>query len=171
MLLGRGYYNIQLPCLELRNKILDKRTWGLKPGVMRVQRWIQSFNPYKVNTNLAQVWVRFFEIPMEFFQPKIIHALASALGTVIKIDDRTTKRTMCHYARVLIEIDMTKGCEDFIMFESEDQVLFNSIKYEQLPQFYNHCGIIGHSLTNCRAVKSNKGGDGRIGDNHKATVP
>lgn len=65
-----------------------------------------------------------YEIPMEFFQPKIIHALASALGTVIKMDDRTRNRTMCHYARVLNEIDMTKGCENYIMFESDGQVMF-----------------------------------------------
>lgn len=57
---------------------------------------------------------------MEFFQPKIIHAMASALGTVIKMDDWTRNKSMCHYARVLIEIDMTKGCEEFVMFESED---------------------------------------------------
>lgn len=154
--LGKGYYNIQLPSLADRDRVLDRRSWSLKPGLFRLQRWVRGFNPYKVNTTLAQVWVRIYEIPMEYFQPKIIHALASALGTVIKIDDRTWNRTMCHYARVLIEIDMTKGCEDYIIFESEGQVLFASLKYEQLPPFCNHCGIVGHSLDSCKSVKGRK---------------
>lgn len=83
---------------------------------MCLQRWVKGSNLYKVNSNLAQVWVRIYEISMEFFQPRIIHALASALRTVLKLDDRTKNGTMCHYARILLEIDMTKGCEDFIKF-------------------------------------------------------
>lgn len=150
--LRKGYYNIQLPNVADRDRILDKRSWGLKPGLLRVQRWVKGFNPYKVNTTLAQVWVRIFEIPLEFFHPQIIQAMASALGTVIKSDERTRTRSMCHYARVLIEVDMTKGCEDYIMFESEGQVMFASLKYEQLPPFCNHCGIVGHSLDSCRAA-------------------
>lgn len=83
---------------------------------------------------------------MEYFQTNIIHALASALGTVIKIDDHTKHHTMCHYARVLIEIDMTKGCENFIIYENEGKVMFSSMKYEQCPPFCNNCRIVGHSL-------------------------
>lgn len=73
--------------------MLDRRTWSVKSGTMRIQRWVKGFNPYKV-TNLAQVWVRIYEIPMEFFQPQIIHALISVLGTVIKLDDRNRNGTM-----------------------------------------------------------------------------
>lgn len=65
--LGRGYYNIQLSLMEDRNRILDRRSWSLKPGIIRLQRWVNGFNPYRVNSNLAQVWVRFYKVPMEFF--------------------------------------------------------------------------------------------------------
>lgn len=74
----------------------------MKPGTMRIQRWVKVFNPYKVNTTMAQVWVRIYKIRMEFFHLKIIHVLTSALGTVLRLDDRTRNDTMCHYARVLL---------------------------------------------------------------------
>lgn len=96
---------------------------------------------------------------MKFFQSKIVRALASALGTVIKMEDHTKNRTMCHYAKVLIEIDMTKVCEDYIMFESKGHVLFASLKYEQLPSFCNHCSFVGYSLDSCRSVKNWKDDD------------
>lgn len=124
MPLGRGYYNIQLPCLADRNRILDRRFWALMPGYFRLQRWTRDFNPYKINTSLAQIWVRFYEIPMEFFQMKIIHAIAFALGSAIKIDEITRLRTMCHYARVHIEIHMMKGCEDYIIRVGGDKSYF-----------------------------------------------
>lgn len=46
------------------------------------------------------------------------------------MDERTRNQYMCHYVRVLIEIDMMKGCEKYVMFESEGQVMFASLKYE-----------------------------------------
>ncbi|KAL8477324.1 hypothetical protein ACS0TY_029575 [Phlomoides rotata] len=153
--IGRGYYNVQFPQLEDRDRILGRSSWALKPGVIRVQRWVRDFNPYKTNTSIAQVWVRLFEIPIEYFQTPIIHALASALGTVIKLDDHTRDQSMCHYARVLIEIDMKQKFEDYVMFEAEGHYSFASVKYESLPPFYNGCGIVGHNLVDYR-VSNNK---------------
>lgn len=63
---------------------------------------------------------------------------------------------------MLIEIDMTKGCEKFIMFKSEGQVRFASLKYEQLQQFCNHCRVVSHFIETCWAVNGRKGGDERV---------
>lgn len=60
---------------------------------------------------------------------------------------------MCHYAWVLIEINMTKGCEDFIMLEMKELVLFASIKYEHLPSFAVTMVLWGHSIEHCRSVR------------------
>ncbi|KAL8524256.1 hypothetical protein ACS0TY_014002 [Phlomoides rotata] len=65
--IGRGYYNVQLSNLDDRDRILGRTSWSLKPGVIRVQRWVWDFHPYKTSTSIAQVWVRLFEIPMEYF--------------------------------------------------------------------------------------------------------
>ncbi|KAL8509367.1 hypothetical protein ACS0TY_016537 [Phlomoides rotata] len=147
--IGCGYYNVQLLNLDDRDKILGRTSWSLKLGVIRVQHWVRDFNPYKTSTSIVQVWVRLFEIPMEYFQTPIIHALASALGTVIKLDERTRDRSMCHYARALIEIDMKQKFEDYIMFEAEGHYSFASVKYESLPTFCNGCGIVGHNFVDC----------------------
>lgn len=73
------------------------------------------------------------------------------------MDERTRNQSICYYAHVLVEIDMTKGCEEYVMFEYKGQVMFASLKYEQLPTYCNHCGIVGHSIDNCRSVKGRQG--------------
>lgn len=60
--LGKGYYNINLPNLMNRDKILDKRACHLKLGIVRIQRWSRGFNPYKVNTSMMHIWVQIYEI-------------------------------------------------------------------------------------------------------------
>lgn len=52
---------------------------------------------------------------------------------------------------------MTKGYKNYIMFESDEQVMFASLKYQQLPPFCNQCNIVGHSLDSCQTIR--KGGE------------
>ncbi|KAL8524138.1 hypothetical protein ACS0TY_013921 [Phlomoides rotata] len=72
-----------------RERIFCHRSWALNPRVMKLQRWVPDFNPYKVQTSVVQVWIRLYELPMEYWQKEILSAMASVIGKVIKIDDRT----------------------------------------------------------------------------------
>lgn len=60
------------------------------------------------------------------------------------------KRTFGHFARILIEIDLTKELRDRIMVEREDFAFYVDLEYERLPQFCSHCHSIGHSIANCK---------------------
>ncbi|KAL8502777.1 hypothetical protein ACS0TY_021768 [Phlomoides rotata] len=68
--------------------------------------WTQDFNPNKVWSSMVQVWVHILDLPIEYWHPTIPEAMASAMGTLIKVDDRTSNKIMGHYARLMIEIDM-----------------------------------------------------------------
>lgn len=81
----------------------------------------------------------------------IIERIASALGPVVSIDEHTRNRTMYHYARVLIELDLRKEKEYNIMYEMSGHCTIASVGYEQHPKFCNHCQIVGHSIDNCRS--------------------
>lgn len=83
----------------------------------------------------------------------LIRAIASAIGPIIIINERTRKREMCHYARVLVELDLRKEREQFIMFETSGNCSIDSIGYERLPEFCLKCEIMGHSSENCRTYK------------------
>ncbi|KAL8518453.1 hypothetical protein ACS0TY_009723 [Phlomoides rotata] len=115
--IGEGYYNFQFSCGDDKERIFAKRTWQIKPGLLRLQRWVQDFNPYKVSSSVAQVWICISELPLEYWNTNIITALASAVGTIIKLDERTASRSMGHFARVLVELDLKQDREKYVMFE------------------------------------------------------
>lgn len=102
---------------------------------MRIQRWTPEFNPYKLVSPLVNVWVRIYEIPQEYFHEHIIESIASVLGTIVSVDQRTRDGSMCHYAKVLIELDLRKDKEYHIMFESADHCSITSVGYEPHPDF------------------------------------
>lgn len=104
--IGKGYYLITFQDDEARELILKKRAWKNDLGTIGLQRWTPNFNPYKAKSHIVPVWVRIFEIRVEYFCEPIIETIASVLGHVIDMDERTKNRTMLHYARVLIEINL-----------------------------------------------------------------
>ncbi|KAL8505935.1 hypothetical protein ACS0TY_016966 [Phlomoides rotata] len=94
--IGVGYYIFQFSCGDDRERIFAKRTWQIKPGLLRLQ----------LSSSIAQAWIRISKLPLEYWNTNILTALASAIGIVIKLDERTASRSMGHFARVLVELDL-----------------------------------------------------------------
>lgn len=94
--LGKGYFNIRMEELKKRDRIFRRRSWPTEFGTLRLQSWIPEFNQYKVSSPVVNVCVRIYELPMEYFKTSIIEAIASALGLVVNIDERTRSQTYYH---------------------------------------------------------------------------
>lgn len=113
-----------------------------------------DFNPYKQRSSTAQIWVRIYELSWEYWDPQIITGIARAVGTPLKIDGNSLDGMFGHYARVLVEVDLSSSLEETVLLERQGHCAFVSISYERLPEYCSHCSIIGHSVNNCRRNKS-----------------
>lgn len=70
--LGRGFYEFSFSSLEDQCSVLAVGLWNLDPGSLRLFSWTRDFNPYSLKQTTAQVWVRFFGLPQEYWRPKIL---------------------------------------------------------------------------------------------------
>ena len=81
-------------------------------------------------------------------------AIASSVGTPICVDAMTSKpaieRTFGQFARVLVDIDLTKELKYEVLVERKGYAFFVELGYENLPDFCDYCKIVGHSVHNCR---------------------
>jgi len=76
--------------------------------------------------------------------------IASAVGTPIDIDGPTRNRTFGHYARILVDIDLSKRAYDEILVEREGFAFKVEVQYERKPLFCHHCFTIGHNVSTCK---------------------
>jgi hypothetical protein len=76
--------------------------------------------------------------------------IASAVGTPIDIDGLTRNRTFGHYARILVDIDLSKRAYDEILVEREGFAFKVEVQYERRPLFCHQCYSIGHNVSTCR---------------------
>lgn len=53
--LWKGYFNIQTEDLRERDIIFLRRAWPSEFGIMRLQKWMPEFNPYKITSSMMNV--------------------------------------------------------------------------------------------------------------------
>ncbi|PON38969.1 Zinc knuckle CX2CX4HX4C, partial [Trema orientale] len=148
--LGKGFFHILLPSEEDKNKVWGMGSLNLKPRVLRLQPWFPNFNPSTQGSTNAQVWVRFHELPWVYWDRQILSDLARGVGVPIRFDEMTLKGEFGHFARILIDIDLSQPISDSLMVEVGNDCLFIPLEYERLPAFCSSCKIIGHTASSCR---------------------
>jgi hypothetical protein len=93
------------------------------------------------------------ELPQEYWRQRTLFEIASAIGTPLSLDEATKARAFGHYARILVDMDLSRHVFDEIVVEREGYSFKLAVVYERLPAFCMHCGIIGHSVQDCNWLK------------------
>jgi len=155
--LARGYYEFFFFATgtDMRT-VWVVGTVNLKPGVLRLFEWAKDFNMHTQRNTHAQVWIRFLELPHEYWMEKTLRDIASAVGTPLLIDNATSKRLFGHYARILVDMDFARKLFHEIVVEREGYAFTVEVAYEWLSDFCTHCQNIGYDINACSQLYPQK---------------
>ncbi|XP_060170305.1 uncharacterized protein LOC132601217 [Lycium barbarum] len=96
------------------------------------------------------LWIKLPKLPMNCWSCDSLSRIGSVIGCPMFADECTTKQTRISYARMLIEVDVTKPLPDEIAIMDANGVIFHQrIKFEWKPEFCEKCQKVGHD---CRKV-------------------
>ncbi|CAI0430402.1 unnamed protein product, partial [Linum tenue] len=90
-------------------------------------------------------WIQLPELPVHFYHREILFSLGNLIGRTIKLDYHTEHRQRGKFARIAVELDMTKPLPTRIWLDDFWQVIL----YENLPTICYECGRIGHQEEAC----------------------
>jgi hypothetical protein len=103
--------------------------------------------------------MRIYGLGQEYWRPKILFAIASSVGTPICTDSNTGKpmleRTFGHFARVLVDIDLTTELKYKVLVERKGFAMFVELDYEKIPEYCTTCRMVGHNEGKCRMITRN----------------
>jgi len=148
--LGKGFYDFHFESVDDFKKVWAAGTVNLKPGLLRFSQWTKDFKLLVQKQTHVSLWIRLVELRQEYWRERTLKEIASAVGTPIDIDGPTRNRTFCHYARILVDIDLLKKAYDEVLVERDGYAFMVEIQYERRPLFCHHCYSIGHNISNCR---------------------
>jgi len=134
-----------------------KKVWALgvinlKPGILKFFCWSKDFDPLNQTQTHAQLWIRLMHLPQEYWRKTTLLEIASGIGTPLAIDEATQSRLFGHYARVLVDVDLSDTLFEFVLVEREGYEFPVTVEYERKPVFCLHCKMIGHSIQQCYRI-------------------
>ena len=78
-----------------------------------------DFYHYAQRPTTAQVWCRFFNLGWEYWHPQILMSITKGIGSLLKIDRATLDGDFVHFARILIDVDLSKNLQESIILERD----------------------------------------------------
>lgn len=89
--LGNHYYLFQFTNKEHYNHVLTGGPWSILGHDLTVQKWKLKFRASEAHIESTNVWIRFPEIPIEYFNIEILTKMGNTIGKVTRIDHHTPK--------------------------------------------------------------------------------
>lgn len=75
---------------------------------LHVQRWRPNFIAATKVIKSLPVWVRFPILPVEYYTENWLKRAGERIGKTIKVDDATRAATLGKFARVCVEVELSK---------------------------------------------------------------
>ncbi|XP_075076839.1 uncharacterized protein LOC142163451 [Nicotiana tabacum] len=103
-----GYFVVRFNSIEDRDEMLYSGPYMLnnKPIIMKV--WFADFDFNKEVLQTILVWVKYPNLPLNCWENKSLSRISSGSGIPLYADTCTTQIDQISYARVLVEVNVTK---------------------------------------------------------------
>lgn len=129
----------------------------INTSMFRLFRWTPDFEVGR-DSALAAVWVKMFNLPLHYYNDASLHRLGSILGTVLRIHPSTHGLTQQSYAKICIELDVSKPLIDKLWIGTSKEYGWEiTLEYEGNHAYCDYCGLLGHTLGLCRKKREDQG--------------
>lgn len=92
------------------------------------------------------LWVTFPKLPLNCWGCDFLSRIASAIGILLFADECTTKQTRISYARMLIEVDVTRPIPtEITIMDALDQSFQQVLAFDWKLEYCESCMIVGHT--------------------------
>ena len=142
--LGKDYFLIRFHSPDYDN-VLKGGPWFVGEHFLAIKPWEPYFRASGDNLTSVAIWVRFSELPIEFYDLEVLKEIGSAIGPVLRIDSYTANGSRGSYARLCIQVDIDRPLIKSIRIGS----MVQQVLYEGISSLCFCCGRLGHKQENC----------------------
>lgn len=145
--LQNNYYVIRFRDKKDAQVVLTGGPWGVLGHYLNVPPWEYGFSS-KMNKIISMVvWARILDIPLYFYNRRVLKAMGSLLGTVVSLDYQTDEVSRGKYARIAMQLDLTKPIQVKVRVEGVSYV----VAHENVSLICYRCGYFEHFQNDCQS--------------------
>ncbi|XP_070046819.1 uncharacterized protein [Nicotiana tomentosiformis] len=129
------------------SRTIRNRPINLKP-------WTPEFDLTKEFLSDIPLWVIFPKLPMSCWGSEALSKIASAIGKPLFANECTTKKTRISYARMLIEVNVTRTLPiEITVLDPRGRKFQQELVYEWKLSYCDKCQTIGHVCHNQQGLR------------------
>ncbi|CAL1412967.1 unnamed protein product [Linum trigynum] len=130
-------------------RALTDGPWVIFDHYLVVQQWTPSFKASDPLPKTNIVWVQLPALKIHFYHKEVVTTIGNLIGRTIKLDYHTLTQQRAKFARLAVEVDLSKQLVPRIWLDDAWQ----NVEYENLPEVCFECGRIGHCSAMCPLLR------------------
>lgn len=143
--LGQNVFLFRFSVQDDYERTLFGGPWFVLDHYLMLTKWKPNFRPSIHSFESMVVWLRFPELPVEYYDKQALFEIDAVAGKPIRVDYATDRLTRARYARVCVEINLSQPLATKVWVCGSNQV----IVYENITSLCFGCGKIGHEKAAC----------------------
>lgn len=151
-LCAKGYFIVLFNHTEYYEKALEEGPWFMGTSCLFLTPWFPDFDPASAVITKAPVWIRLPNIPIHLWRTEVYRKIGNTLGCFLMGDYAREQQGLYTYARVCVELDLSKGLPEQINLKINDSVWTQILDYENTAFRCRHCHLTGHLQNSCPSL-------------------
>jgi len=150
--LVKGWFMLRFEEKAAADWVLGKN-WFIGKIPVLLKRWTPMFDAIKESTEVFPVWVRAPGLPFFLWTEAVFQSIGNTLGTFLEADMSFKETKVMGTARILTNLDLSKGLAKSIPLQYKDYVFEQILDYEHLPFRCHVCHDYGHLANHCPLLR------------------
>ena len=133
----------------------DCGPWYIAGRPFVIRRWQPGMEMLNIQLTSLPIWVKFYNIPLEYWTNTCLGYIASAVGKPLHLDSPIENQSRLSFARICIEVDL--NCDfpkSALLNLGNDKYTTVIIEYPWVPHSCSHCKVYGHKTIHCPISKA-----------------
>lgn len=156
---SKGYFIVLFDNPKHYEHALEEGPWFMGTTGLFLTPWFLDFDPASAVITKAPVWIRLPNFPAHLWHLAVYRSIGNTLGCFLMGDSWREHQGLYTYARICVELDLSKGLPDQINLKINEFVWTQNLDYENTAFRCRHYHLTGHLQNSCPSLtaKSKKG--------------
>jgi len=129
-LCSKGFFIVRFTSKEITDTIISIGPWFSGTAGLFMTPWFKDFDPNKMTVTKMPVWVRLHNLPLHFWSERVLEGIGNSIGKYIKTDLERIDERLFTFARICVEVDLSKGLPDNIRLIYKQQNWLQVLDYK-----------------------------------------
>ncbi|GLJ40780.1 hypothetical protein SUGI_0843340 [Cryptomeria japonica] len=146
--LPKGFFVVVFSNEYDRDHIINLQNWFRDEHPLYIQPWTPNFDPTSMAVYDKPVWIRLYNLLIEYWSKVCLEMIGRSLGTLLEIDEEIVEGDLYTYAR--LKLAAIKTIPSLVMLLTADGGWKQHMEIEKEIGVFSRCGSKFQSTDKCR---------------------